>query len=137
MAITRELKSRWLERLRDPNSKHARGRLKNIRTGGMCCLGHLADLQGHLTEDGFIDVEAVGYDPKIWKGSGYLCNARKTDKIIDVPLYGLSPHIQSKLSEANDELNEFPIELIEKLKTKEDYDKQREDREKKKAAKSA
>jgi hypothetical protein len=32
----------WIDRLRDPESKQARGKLKDKH--GMCCLGHLCDL---------------------------------------------------------------------------------------------
>lgn len=63
MAISKELKERWIARLESPDAKWAGQTLLDKGTGGMCCLGHLADMQGHLTPDGeLIDPFEEGWE---------------------------------------------------------------------------
>ena len=47
--MTKDLKARWLARLRDPNSKQGKEKLCG-RTGGYCCLGLLCEELGLLTD---------------------------------------------------------------------------------------
>lgn len=120
MAITRELKARWLKRLRDPSSKHASGRLSDGK-GGMCCLGHLADLQGHLASTGSISHDKLGFH----NGTGHheVCLIEDRDTKKKIYLYGLSKHTQGRLAHLNDSRGKFPIKEIQALKTVEDAER--------------
>jgi hypothetical protein len=44
--ISKELKAKWLTKLRDPETKHAQNTLVDLKTGGMCCLGVLGIVAG-------------------------------------------------------------------------------------------
>lgn len=44
--MDKELKAKWIKALRSGQYKQARRRLLDTETGGMCCLGVLAKIQG-------------------------------------------------------------------------------------------
>ena len=111
MAISKELKEKWLERLRSPDAKWAGSQLHDTETGGMCCLGHLADLQGDL-------VDRCIYHPD-GEGSEADCSYYDSIKLEWVYLYGLDKLTQDDLVRDNDGLKRFPIELIEALPVEE------------------
>ena len=104
------LKKAWLERLEDPKSRKARGRLRN-KTGGMCCLGHLAE---------------IAYPNGKWDESGnYLPHTQASDyyhlgmleiawakPIIGTPIRALV--------HANDRFTGFPLKQIRALPESED-----------------
>ena len=99
--LTDELLDRWLERLRDPKARKARGRLRNKR-GGMCCLGHLADL--------------VDPDWRVnpWDGSVHHASLNVT--LLSKLTRNGQTIPQTPLAEANDDDPGFPIHLIERLR---------------------
>lgn len=100
MPITRELKERWIARLESPEAKKAERVLMDVASGGMCCLGHLADIQGTLHKE-------RGDVPKGMENpfSDYL--ARDS--------FGLTLPEMERLAELNDENDGFPIEEIRAL----------------------
>ncbi len=96
MPISRELKARWLERLESPDAKWAGGVLHNKETGGMCCLGHLADITDSWDNEDRDTVDGNPEDP-------------------DVPFHGLTSHEIQTLVVKNDYRREFPLEEIRAL----------------------
>ena len=91
--MKRDNKHRWLERLRDPKSKKARGKLANSK-GGMCCLGHLEDM-------------LCGLDPKYYDDTDMGSVAYK--------MSGLKIGEACRLARLNDRCAGFPIAEIEAL----------------------
>lgn len=135
MAISKELKARWLERLRSPEAKWASETLVHAKSGGMCCLGHLADIQGHLEPNEVAGVTFYYFNPPLEEierlglthlpvGEGRstsFCSVFLTDPetgvMADIGLYGLSYDDQENLATLNDERGCFPIAEIEALPT--------------------
>ncbi len=114
MAISKELKERWIARLESPEAKWAGSILRNPETGGMCCLGHLADIQGHLSPDGkfrpphdFVD---AAFDEELCVLTVY-----DDEDARAVSFYGLSLTVQNDLAGANDLHGRFPIDMIRAL----------------------
>lgn len=72
-----EVARKWIERLRNPNMRQARLRLKNGR--GMCCLGHLAIVLGDtFNPDGTLkscpsESKVLSEDLRIKAGMGSKC----------------------------------------------------------------
>lgn len=97
MPITKWMKEKWIERLEDPNSKKAIGNILDKKTGGMCCLGHLADING--------DLELAQYTNTL--GIGMYGNKS--------PTYGLTVGERDMLSHLNDTEPGFPIGAIREL----------------------
>jgi hypothetical protein len=95
MAISTELKERWLKAL--PNYSQGKGVLRSV-DGGMCCLGVLADITGSWDQH---DKYCVDDSPHSPQG----------------PFHGLSPEELDDLSKANDAADDFPYELIRALPT--------------------
>jgi len=121
MPITKELKQRWLERLKSGDAKWHKGHLKDPDGGsGMCCLGHLAHIQGHLSESGAfvapVDDESAEFDDELCGYSIVVDYDEFNGPVTDfLSYYGLSYDEQAGLAAANDEGGAFPIELIEAL----------------------
>jgi hypothetical protein len=121
MAISKELKERWIARLESPDAKWAKGALLDLNTGGMCCLGHLADIQGHL------DKETAHFIPPCDDGGAWfeeaLCVLSTHDgldddgdpNIVTVAFYGLDHKTQNDLAAANDGNGHFPLDMIRAL----------------------
>lgn len=96
MPISKELKARWLERLESPDAKWAGGVLHNKSTGGMCCLGHLADITDSWDDLGKSTVSGSFELPE----SGF---------------WGLTLDEIHELAEVNDGFGRFPIDPIREL----------------------
>lgn len=96
MPITQELKDRWLARLESPEAKWAGGILHNTDTGGMCCLGHLADIVGAWDDESHTEVCGEDGEPP-------------------APFCGLTLKEMHLLIDFNDGQEAFPIDLIRTL----------------------
>lgn len=63
--MKKEIKDRWLPKLRDPNTIQATGILHDTSTGGFCCLGVLCEV---AVEDGIIEKRDLG-DEGVYYGT--------------------------------------------------------------------
>jgi len=98
--MKREIKEAWLKRLESPEAKHARGKLHNPRTGGMCCLGHLMHMAGIPPEDFAVN--------------SHRHNGDFPDRLF-LKNVGLAPMYAKRLAEANDRNKRFPLAAIRAL----------------------
>jgi len=116
--ISKKLKQLWLERLVSPEAKWAKGALKDTETGGMCCLGHLADIQGHLTPKGRFHPRRI---ERHETGSRQICvistNVEGLWEPTTEEFYGLDLYTQKYLARLNDSQKAFPIDAIRALPT--------------------
>lgn len=101
MAISKDLKERWIARLESPEAKWAGGQLHDTETGGMCCLGHLADITDSWDDESRYTVHDNAGEPY-------------------APFHGLTEAEMSSLVRANDDREEFPLDLIRALPIAED-----------------
>lgn len=114
MAISKELKERWIARLESPEAKWAGRQLLDAETGGMCCLGHLADMQGHLEPNGIFNPPCEDEGARMEEDLCVL-SVTERDGVHVIPFYGLDYSVQSALAKANDDGKAFPLDMIRAL----------------------
>ena len=95
--LTDELLDRWLERLKDPETKRNTGALRSTADpDAMCCLGHLADIVDpdgwrRRREDGGYAWESDSLDPYKLVRNGDRVNANLLWNINDNVFHGRFP----------------------------------------------